>query len=277
MNRVWALAMMLGALSCMFQPPANVAAPAPVVPTPDPTPNQKPWPPPVGTSWHIQLNGIPSDTTIADVYVVDLFDTPQTFIDALHAGGRHAICYFNAGAWEDWRTDAAQFPQHVLGKSLSGWPGERWLDVRAPEVSLRLGLRLDLAVQKHCDGVDPDNIDGFTNDTGFPLTAEDQLVFNRFIADEAHRRGLAVGLKNDLTQIPDLIGSFDWALNEECFAYAECDRLTPFIAAQKPVFSIEYGGQSLADSVCPRAQARQFSTLVMPLSLDGSARIACGP
>ncbi len=55
--------------------------------------------------------------------------------------------------------------------------------------------RLDLAVTKGCDGVEPDNMDGYANDSGFPLTAEDQLTFNRFIANEAHRRGLAVGLK----------------------------------------------------------------------------------
>lgn len=39
--------------------------------------------------------------------------------------------------------------------------------------------RLDLAVQKGCDGVEPDNVDGYQNNSGFPLTAQDQLAYNR--------------------------------------------------------------------------------------------------
>ena len=42
-----------------------------------------------------------------------------------------------------------------------------------------------IAVQKGCDGVDPDNVDGYTNKTGFPLTAKDQLAYNKFLAQEA--------------------------------------------------------------------------------------------
>tara|TARA_Y100001947_G_scaffold152936_1_gene155149 strand:- start:366 stop:530 length:165 start_codon:yes stop_codon:yes gene_type:complete len=41
-------------------------------------------------------------------------------------------------------------------------------------------------------------------------------------------------------QIPDLIPHFDWALNEECFQFNECEALLPFIAAGKPVFNVEY-------------------------------------
>lgn len=52
--------------------------------------------------------------------------------------------------------------------------------------------RLDVAVYKGCDGVEPDNVDGYTNNTGFILTAEDQLMYNRFLADEAHERGLLI-------------------------------------------------------------------------------------
>ena len=36
-----------------------------------------------------------------------------------------------------------------------------------------------------CDGVEPDNVDGYVNDTGFDLTAGDQLDFNRFARGEA--------------------------------------------------------------------------------------------
>ncbi len=60
------------------------------------------------------------------------------------------------------------------------------------------------------------------------------------IADIAHERGLSVGLKNDLPQIPELLDDFDFAVNEECAQYDECALLTPFIEAGKAVFHVEY-------------------------------------
>jgi hypothetical protein len=135
--------------------------------------------------------------------------------------------------------------------------------------------RLDLAVRKGCDAVDPDNVDGYRNDSGFRLTPKNQLSFNRFLATAAHERGLAIGLKNDLRQIPQLVNWFDFAVNEECFQYGECDAMKPFIVRGKPVLSIEYGPfQRTASRVCPRATPLGFSTLVKKLSLD-SARYAC--
>jgi hypothetical protein len=60
------------------------------------------------------------------------------------------------------------------------------------------------------------------------------------IAKLAHDRGMAVGLKNDLDQIPQLLGDFDFAVNEQCAEFDECARLKPFISAGKAVFHVEY-------------------------------------
>src|SRR6185503_12555875 len=106
--------------------------------------------------------------------------------------------------------------------------------------------RMDVAVTRGCDAVDPDNVDGFANPSGFPLTAEDQLDYNRFLAAEAHARGLAVGLKNDVGQVDDLVADFDFQVNEECFDYDECDTLVPFVDAGKAVFQLQYGDPGLA-------------------------------
>jgi Glycoside-hydrolase family GH114 len=76
--------------------------------------------------------------------------------------------------------------------------------------------------------------------TGWDVSYRDQIKYNRALAAIAHRRGLAVGLKNDLGQIDDLVDGFDFAINEECFAYRECELLTPFVDAGKPVFHVEY-------------------------------------
>ena len=100
----------------------------------------------------------------------------------------------SAGTFENWRPDASSFPASVRGKS-NGWPGEKWLDIRQIAVlGPIMGARMDWAVSKHCDGIEPDNVDGYTDSTGFPLTAQDQLLYNRMLASEAHQRNLSVGL-----------------------------------------------------------------------------------
>ena len=57
---------------------------------------------------------------------------------------------------------------------------------------------------------------------------------------EAHARSLSVGLKNDVDQIPSLVSYFDWALNEECVQYNECNKYQPFFDAGKVVMSSLY-------------------------------------
>lgn len=231
------------------------------------------WQPTPGTTWQWQLTSEIDTSFDVDMYDIDLFDVPQSVIDSLHQDGRIVICYFSAGSYEEWRPDAAAFPAEVRGNPLDNWPGESWLDIRQFDtLGPIMQARLDLAVQKECDGVEPDNVDGYSNDSGFPLTANDQLTYNTWLAAEAHSRGLSVGLKNDLDQIPDLLSHFDWALNEQCFQYDECDRLLPFIQAGKAVFGVEYE-EELAN-FCPQATANQFSWLLKDWDL-GPERLAC--
>jgi hypothetical protein len=132
--------------------------------------------------------------------------------------------------------------------------------------------RLNLCRQKGFDTADPDNVDGYTNATGFPLTAADQLAFNAAIANAAHARGLTVALKNDLNQTQQLVPYFDWALNEQCFQFQECHLLNPFRAAGKAVMTIEY--KKSPKKFCPAANALNFNTLKKPLSLK-AGRKAC--
>jgi hypothetical protein len=232
------------------------------------------WQPRPGTSWQWQLSGTIDTSVNASAYDIDLFTTAQSTIDALHSAGRKVVCYFSAGSHEPGRPDSNDFPPSAVGKVMDGWPDEKWLDVRSSAVKAIMQRRLDVAVQKKCDGVEPDNVDGYQNDTGFALTGADQLAFNRFLASEAHGRQLAVALKNDVDQITALVADFDFALNEECAKYSECDAMTPFIQANKAVFNVEYGAASLAQSVCPAANRRNFDTLVKKLDLD-AWRVAC--
>ncbi|MEU3609260.1 endo alpha-1,4 polygalactosaminidase [Streptomyces sp. NPDC035033] len=209
-------------------------------PGPDPKQEEGWWRPTAGLAWQWQLSGKLDPTVDVPVYDIDGFDHPAATVADLHRRGRKVICYLSTGAWEDFRPDADRFPKSVLGRS-NGWAGERWLDIRRTDVLEPLmAERVDMCRAKGFDAVEPDNMDGYRNRTGFPLTAADQLAYNRLVARLAHDRGLAVGLKNDLDQIPELLGDFDFAVNEQCAQYDECHLLTPFVAAGKPVFHAEY-------------------------------------
>jgi hypothetical protein len=222
---------------------------------------------PLSATWQIQYSGEMDYSLDVNIYNLDLFDTDATTIAQLHQRGVFVMCYFSAGSFEDWRTDAQKFPQKTLGKAMEGWAGEKWLDIRQIELLKPvIESRLNLAAQKNCDGVDPDNVDGYANDTGFPLSAHDQLAFNIFLSTQAHTRGLSIGLKNDLEQIPDLLPFFDWALNEECFYYKECRLLLPFVNAGKPVFVIEYNLPPA--EFCAQANALNFNALQKKTELD---------
>ena len=231
-------------------------------------------------TWQWQLQGTINTSYVVEVYDIDLFDASTTEIAQIQASGRKVICYFSAGSYEEWRDDAPSFPAAALGNALDGWEGERWLDIRSVDIENIMVARLDLAAAKGCDGVEPDNMDGYTNSPGFSLTAQDQLAYNRFIANAAHARELSVGLKNDLDQIEDLVEYYDFAVNEQCFEYDECDLLTPFTDAEKPVLNAEYKQAYVDDAatrnaLCTDSVNRQFSTLILPLDLDDSFRLSC--
>lgn len=232
-----------------------------------PEPAGDAWQPAPGTSWQWQLTGTVDPAQVPDVQMVDLdlFDVPTQTLAALQADGRVVICYFSAGSWEDWRPDADLFPAAAIGDPLEGWAGEAWLDVMDPTVRDLMQARLDLAVGQGCDGVEPDNVDGYDNGNGLGLNATEQLDYNRFLADQAHLRGLSVGLKNDLDQLEALEPWFDWALNEECLSYDECDRMAVFTGGGKAVFHVEYvddwsEAEALAAEVC--GQAPLLDTLI---------------
>lgn len=252
---------------CAAHPACAGSAPPPPMPSAI-------WRPAPGTTWQWQLTGTLDTSVNAAVYDVDLFNTTAAQIAGLHAAGRKVICYFSAGSYEPDRPDSAQFPAAVKGSVLDGWPDERWLDIRSSTVRTIMTARIELAKTKGCDAVEPDNVDGFDNVNGLGLTAAHQLDYNRFLASAAHARGLSVGLKNALSLIPQLVGDFDWALDEECFTYSECSQLSPFVSAGKAVFHAEYVAASRAASVCAVTRPLGLSTIIKSLEL-GAARTVC--
>lgn len=257
------------------------AAPAP----PAPVPCSGCWHPALNTSWNWVLSVVPAAPYRAvSMYDVDGFDNSAADVASLHAAGIKAVCYLSAGTYENWRPDAGQFPASVLGKA-NGWPGEKWLDIREIQNAgsvLRsiMDARLDMCRQKGFDMVELDNVDGYSNKSGFALTAADQLYYNATLANDAHSRGLSVLQKNDVEQIPQLLPYFDGALNEQCNQYKECTTaqtgsygLDQYVAAGKPVFNAEY--KLTTSSFCAADNAANFNGVRFSLNLDDSLFQPC--
>ena len=238
-----------------------------------PAENHQIWRPRLKTSWQWQLSTPVDERVKTQMYDIDMFDNNASVVASLHAKGRKVVCYIDVGTWEKWRPDAKKFPKSVLGKDVSGWPGEKWLDIRRIDIlGPIMKARMDLCQAKGFDAMEPDNVDGYANHTGFPLSYNDQIVYNTFAASAAHAHGLSVGLKNDLDQINDLLPSFEWALDEQCFQYNECGKLLPFIKAGKAVFEVEYSLPT--NKFCTEANSLNFNSMKKHLNL-GVYRVPC--
>jgi hypothetical protein len=237
-------------------------------------PSPEPWPTGDQLTWQVQLRGELDLEVAADVFEFDAFTAPAQAVERLRSRGRRVICYVNVGAYEESRPDAARFPAEVLGAE-TGADGERWLDIRQWEALKPILLdRLRLCRGKGFHGVDLHNVDGYVHQTGFPLTFDDQLRFNRRLAELARSLGLSPGLKNDLDQVVALEPDFDFAINEECFARGECERLAAFVEAGKPVFHVEYDLEPSA--FCTATVGLGFSSIRKDREL-GAWRAPCLP
>jgi len=227
------------------------------------------WQPTAGLTWQWQLTGKLNLDLQTDVIDIDLH-VGRSVVDYYHDKGTQVICYISVGSYENWRPDADQFPNEVLGNKYEGWSGERWLDIRRIDLLAPIMLaRLDECAAKGFDGIEPDNMEVHTNDTGFPLTYEDQLRYTLWLAAESHRRGLAIGQKNAPDQTKDLVEVYDFAITEDAFYYGWAEEMLPYIQAGKPVFAAEYTDlPGDFEEFCRHSQELDFSTILKHRDLD---------
>lgn len=222
-----------------------------------------------GITWQIQYKGILNTNVNAEVFDVDLFDTSFQVIKSLHDKNKTVICYFSAGSYEENRPDSKTLLP-AAGNKMDGWP-ERWLKIGNESILEKIikpimKNRIQLAKNKQCDAIDPDNVDGYKNNQ--PITYSQQLSFNKWLSINAHLLGLKIGLKNDLDQVKDLAEYFDFAVNEQCLQYNECNKLSPFYNSNKPIFEIEYENK-VWKKKCKYNKKKGFSPILKHLSLDG--------
>lgn len=237
------------------------------------------WAPKPEVTWDYHLkSALKTPVKGIEVYDIDLFDNSKTSIAKFKDEGIKVVCYFSAGSYENWRPDKNKFKLSDLGKPLDGWEGEKWLDLNSDNVRSIMKARMDMAVDKKCDGIDPDNIDGYDNKNGLGLTKKDSINYVKFLAKEAHKRGLAVSLKSGGAIVNDVVGDVDFCVQEECVEYDECDLYQPFIKANKAVFHVEYPkGETLNNKnvsaakvkeICNNKNAKKFSTIIKNMNLD---------
>jgi hypothetical protein len=224
---------------CMALAAAATAAQARVAAPAQPAQGQW-WHLPARLTWYWQLTGTINNGEPVAAYDIDGFENGAAEVAALHARGEHVICYIDVGTAENFRPDYHQFPKEVLGRT-NGWPGERWLDIRRLDVlGPIMTARFQMCREKGFDAVEPDNIEAFSNKSGFPITASQQLTYNEWVAETVHSLGMAVLQKNDGEQTPALEQFFDGALTEQCNQYKECADFAPYIQAGAPVLNAEY-------------------------------------
>lgn len=226
---------------------------------------------PPDAQWQYQLQGTIDRSNAARVFDIDGAGTPAATVRALKRDGRYLICYFSAGTYESFRPDSHRLPPSVRGRPVEGFENERWLDIRRLSlIAPVLRARMRTCAHKGFDAVEPDNVDGYDNRTGFPLRRHDALRFTRWLARTAHRLGLAVGLKNSAGLARALAGRFDFAVVEQCLQYDECERYRPFVRRGKPVYGVEY--EDTAANVCPSAARLDMNTIIKDVDLTAPSR-----
>lgn len=164
--------------------------------------------------------------------------------------GVYSICYVNGfqtqpGELEAWPVDLLLQRD---GKTLfdPDWPDEALIDTSTPDRRARAAAMIEPWIAGCAtagfDAVEFDNLDSYTR-SDEELTLDDNLALAARLVDIAHAAGLAAGQKNaaeDALTLREQAG-FDFAVTEECAAYAECDAYTEVYGEH--VIDIEYVDQ----------------------------------
>jgi len=97
-----------------------------------------------------------------------------------------------------------------------------------------------------------------------------------FLSSTAQQYNMTTGLKNAGEIIPNVLPMVQFSINEGCAVYNECNIYQPFIAANKPVFRIEYPAgapgsvaASKLKSLCTASGSDGMSLAIKDMNLDG--------
>lgn len=225
--------------------------------------------------WDWQLTA-PYDLSVdVEILVIEPTGVTPAQVAALKARGVQPFCYVSIGTWEPWRDDADAFPASVIGKTVGDWPDEKYVDMAdRAHVWPLMKARISRCAAMGFVGVEPDNMGAHDNDTGFPFTSADAVVYFREMAAHAHGLGMKILQKNADELVPQLVGTFDGMLVEECFHYDFCEDALPYVRAGKPVLAVEFtenGGDWAA--YCRQAKVHGFHLLLKSLEVTAGGTV----
>ena len=147
---------------------------------------------------------------------------------------------------------------------------------------------MDTCKAKGFDAIETDNVDAHNYETvdadgnvvnigtTFRMTLDESIAYIRFLAQEAHSRGLSIGLKNAEEMAPDVVDDVDWMLTEDCYVDNWCQAASIFVENNKPVFMAEY--DDLVPDFAPACQLAKslgFSAIWRDPSLANETYLAC--
>ena len=238
--------------------------------------------------WQWQLQGKIDTTLPVQVYNIDI-EAPQVKIDELKARGIKLICYFSAGTVESFRSDSRLFPQEIIGEQYEDLIDERWVDyANIDAIASIMRARIEKCKSKGFDAIEIDNVDAHNYEsrdeqgevvnigTNFTMTLDESIAYVRWLTNEAHSRGLGIGLKNAEEMVADVVDEVDWMLVEDCYFDSWCSAATAFIDADKPVFMAEYD-ELVPDftPACELAKSLGYSAIWRDTSLSNTLYLAC--
>ncbi len=222
------------------------------------------WEPRAGLRWQIQLTGDFRTNATANVYDLDAYRTAEQTVTELHALGRQTMCHLDVGVSDLTVPDAGRLRGPVLGTTAG--PGLRWLDIRRwADIGPVLADRVALCHGKGFDAVDADYGYGYAAETGFPLTASDQVAYDRKVADLVHSLGMAVTVRTPPALAAQIEPLVDFTVVNDCFRSASCHDYFVYIDANKAVFDVE---TDPGPSFCSLARAYGFTAIRKNDSLD---------
>jgi len=214
------------------------------------------------------------------IYDIDAIINPASTVAALHAMGKHVVCYVEVGAAGNYYstqqegiavTYYAQLQaDHDFGAKVQGYP-EYYLNIEAPStLSIIESMIAKQCAAKGFDAVETDIDTEYASASGFPLTKTDEESYMTALANYIHSLGLGWWIKN-----PDDTGdSFatdmeplaDAVLTEQCNQYDTCQFLSAYVE-KKAVFNAEY--RLKTSKFCAADDARGFNGARFNLGLTG--------
>ena len=274
------------------------------------------------------LAGLPAITAAypkpgsANIWDTDLFQDSNVagagiptgaspVVKALHAAGKYSICYIEAGAYQAGFPDDADFAPADYGRrarrhQMQGYANEWWFDLAgfahyvagrastlsgaAVNIAAGLDKRIGWCALEGQDAIEPDDLDGYTNDGatgakggGWGLTQADSAGFERWLAYDAHAHGLAAFQKNDPADAAADAPTWDGMIIEECNFYDDpCSGsggdATPYLKLGKPVLNAEYvqDGETTA-AFCTADIAAGITGSLFSSALNGATYQPCAP